>query len=115
MEPNYSTTNFLVFVLPFAAYYLGILIRKVTLSGANSPRISHQLLLGIPVSLIVVTPLIPVLNSGDLIAYLVTLGIIMEHGMLVNETATHHLKNLLARSGNNRNRMSNQIDDSLTA
>lgn len=44
--------------------------------------------------------MLPVLSAAysDSSALLVTLGIIIEHGMLVNETATIHLKNLGNRS-----------------
>ena len=55
-----------------------------------------NLLLGIPVSLVVVSPLLPVIAAtySNVPALLLTLGIVIEHGMLVNETATTHLKKL---------------------
>ncbi len=100
MEPNYSLNNFVVLLLPFLCYYLGIFIRKIVFPGTNSPPLLHQLLLGVPVSLVVVSPLVPVLAKtiSDLPAFLVSLGIIMEHGMLLNETATRHLSQLRKRA-----------------
>ena len=98
MEPNYTLANILGFAVPFACYYVGIIIRKIALSGPRSPPLSHQFLLGIPISLVVVSPLLPVAAAAysDAPAFLLTLGIVIEHGMLVNETATTHLHKLLA-------------------
>ncbi|SRR5258706_1728859 len=96
MEPNYSVTNVLAIVIPFLCYYFGIFVRKKVLPGKESPPLSHQFLLGVPVSLVVVSPLLPVLAAvySNTAALFVTLGVIIEHGMLVNETATVHLKKL---------------------
>ena len=96
MEPNYVLANIFGFSVPFACYYIGIVIRKVVLPGKSSPPLVHQLLLGIPVSLVVVSPLLPVVAAtySNVPALLLTLGIVIEHGMLVNETATTHLKKL---------------------
>jgi len=93
MEPdtvNPLLYNLFVGGVPFLSYFFGILVRKVVFPGQQSPSLLHQLLLGIPVSLIVVSPLLPVLaaTKTNLGGFLVTLGIIMEHGMIVNETAT---------------------------
>jgi hypothetical protein len=93
--------NLFVGGCPFVAFFLGIVIRKFALPGANSPPLHQQFLLGIPISLVIISPLLPVLaataTSEKLAGFLVTIGIIMEHGMLVPETATHHLQNLLQR------------------
>jgi hypothetical protein len=99
MEPNYSLTNAILFCVPFLCYYFGILIRKIALPGKESPPLGHQFLLGIPVSLVVVSPMLPVISASvsNTSAFLVTLGIIIEHGMLVNETATVHIKKLTSR------------------
>lgn len=96
MEPNYALFNFLGIAAPFACYYLGIFIRKKVLPGKDSPPLGHQFLLGVPVSLLVVSPMLPVLAAAysNTPALLVTLGIVIEHGMLVNETATSRLKKL---------------------
>jgi len=98
MEPNYTLNNILVGSVPFLFYYLGIFIRKVVFPGKESPPLSHQFLLGIPVSLAIVCPLLPVLKSayGNFSALGVTLAIIIEHGMIVTETATSRMKKLRA-------------------
>jgi hypothetical protein len=89
-------------LIPFVAYYLGIVIRKKALPSRDSASLPSQLLLGIPVSLIVATPFVPILRSAfatsDPMAYLVTVGIAMEHGMVVPETVTGHLRQLLERA-----------------
>ena len=95
MEPSYLLTNVLVFALPFGCYFFGIVVRKVAMPSASSAPWSHQLLLGVPVSMVVVGPLMPVLSRTltDVPALLVTLGVIMEHGMVVNEAAANIIKN----------------------
>ena len=97
------TFEFVVMCLVgFGAYYIGIIIRKVAMPGKDSPALLNQLLLGIPVSLIVVTPLLGVLGAAfrgtelNLFAALTIIGVIMEHGMLLNETLTKHLNKIVA-------------------
>jgi hypothetical protein len=99
-EPNFVVQNILLWVVPYLAYFLGIFIRKIVLPGANSPILSHQFLLGIPVGLVIVSPFLTFLRSAmssDVPIYLFNIGIIIEHGMLVQETATNHLKKLTRR------------------
>lgn len=76
--------------VPFAAYFTGIIVRKIALPGPNSPPLPRQLLLGVPFSLGIVSPILAVFSAeiGNLSACLVTVGLIMEQGMLLNETAT---------------------------
>ena len=97
MPPDYFMDNLLVILLPFSVYFLGIVIRRVALPGKDAPPLRSQFLLGIPVSLVVVSPMLPVFNSAmaDVTALLITLGVIMEHGMILNETITKHLQERL--------------------
>ena len=101
MEPNYSYVNAAAVLVPFGAYYLGIFIRRFALPGSSGPSLMGQFLLGIPVSLVVVSPFVPILGATNLPipGYLVTLGVIMEHGMLVHETAVSRLQKLLSSLG----------------
>lgn len=97
-EPNLVLDSLLIWGLPFVAYFLGIIIRKKAMPGKDSPPLSHQLLLGVPLCLVIVSPsLAAVMNAvkSDVSAYLFTLGVLMEHGMLVQETATRQLQGLL--------------------
>lgn len=99
-EPNFLMQNIFLWVVPYFAYFLGIFIRKTVLPGANSPVLTHQLLLGIPIGLVIVSPFLTFLRSAmssDVPVYLFNIGIIIEHGMLVQETATNHLKKLTQR------------------
>lgn len=96
-EPNYLWQNLAMWVIPYFAYFLGIYIRKKVLSGADSPALKHQFLLGIPVCLVIVTPFLALLRSAmgsDTTVYLFNIGIIIEHGMLVQETANNQLDKL---------------------
>jgi hypothetical protein len=98
MEPNYFWANLFFVAAPFVAYFLGIIIRGVAMPRRREILLRHQCLLGIPVSLVVVSPFLPVLNAttSNLPGFLVTIGVIIEHGMLVNETATYHLNQLIS-------------------
>ena len=87
--------------LGFLAYYLGIVIRKVALPGKHSPSLRDQLLLGLPISLGVISSLVAILNTAikeaDAASFLATLGLIMEHGMVLNETLTRRLQEITGR------------------
>jgi hypothetical protein len=103
VEPNIVLQNAAIWLPPFIAYFLGIWIRKRALPGRHSLDLSRQLLLGIPISFAVVTPLIELLlNGAELPQYLTTLGLAMEHGMIVNETLTHRLNKKLERPPRHR-------------
>ena len=98
-DDGYSTLliNLLQIGVPFAAYFAGIVIRKLAMPGDNSPSLGCQCLLGIPVSLVIVSPVLTVFSNSihNVSAFLLSVGIIMEHGMLVSETAAKHLQSLL--------------------
>ena len=98
---NTWVINTLQVGVPFAAFFVGIIVRKMALPGPNSPPLRCQMLLGVPVSLVIVSPLLTVFGEAihDPSAYLLTVGIIMEHGMLVTETAVKHLQNLIQSPG----------------
>lgn len=99
-EPNLLWQNLAIWVVPFIAYFLGICIRKITFPGQSSPSLQHQLLLGVPVALVIVSPILTIMKSSmsaDVTVYLFNLGIVIEHGMLVQETATNHLTKLAKR------------------
>jgi hypothetical protein len=98
VEPNLVWNSVVTLGLPFLAYFLGIIIRKVALPGKDSPPLSRQLLLGVPMCLVIVSPSIAAVGNAvrsDVGAYLFILGVLMEHGMLVQETATRQLHSLL--------------------
>ena len=76
----------LLCILPFAAYYLGVFIRKRVFPSENSPPLG----LAIPLSILVISPLLvtigPALNSANsVVGYMVTIGVIIEHGIFMNE------------------------------
>jgi len=89
-----------VWILPFFAYFVGIVIRKKAIPGPDSPPLNHQLLLGIPICLLVVSPQLTIFNAvrADVPAYLVSMGLIIEQGMLVQETVTRRIANLRQRN-----------------
>jgi len=96
-EANFTLINVAVWGLPFLAFFLGIVIKKEVFPGPNSPPLTKQLLMGIPVSLIVVSSLIAGIYEGireHFPAFIFTLGVLMEHGMLVSETLARQLEKL---------------------
>lgn len=103
--PSLLLQNVLVWVVPYIAYFLGIIIRKQALPGRNSPPLGHQMLLGIPIGLVVVSPSLTVFRAtvaADIAAYLLSIGIIIEHGMLVQEEATKRLRDLVGQKNTRR-------------
>ena len=98
---NSWVLNTLQVGVPFAAFFVGIVVRKVALPGPNSPRLGSQLLLGVPVSLAIVSPVLTIFaeNLRDMPVYLAAVGVIMEHGMLVTETAMKQLQRVLQEGG----------------
>ena len=86
-----------VWLFCFLAYFLGILIRKVALPGSDAPSLGKQFLVGIPVSCVVVPSLSTLLQSAvesstsNTASVFVTLGLAIEHGMVMNETVTKRL------------------------
>jgi hypothetical protein len=106
IQDSFALQIVAMWVLPFVAFYLGIVIKKEVFPGPNSPSLRKQLLMGIPVSLVVVSSLIAGIQEGireHVPAYLFTLGVLMEHGMLVSETLAHQLEKLgRMRTGESR-------------
>ena len=102
-DPRYYT--FAVIELcsvSFLAFFLGVFIRKFALPSRKSPPLHQLLLLSIPVSLVVVAPFIIIVPASisELPKTLLTLGIIMEHGMIVPEMVSAHLRQLLKEPTN---------------
>ena len=94
---SFALANLAIYGLPFVAFFLGIVIRKEVFPGPNSPPLPKQLLMGIPVSMVVVSGLITGIHEGvkdHIPAFIFTLGVLMEHGMLVSETLTQQLEKL---------------------
>lgn len=101
MEGSAATQQLWGCVLAFAVFFAGIVIRKYTFPGDNSPPLGKQLLLGVPMSLIIVCPLLlsflefaPTtqhVSTERIIHILMTYGVIMEHGMFLMERATRFI------------------------
>jgi hypothetical protein len=93
-EPSFLWQNFFVWVMPFIAYFFGIVVRRKLWPGKDSPGLGKQLLLGIPLSLVVVSPFLTFLRhvmSTDVTVYLFNLGVLAEQGMVLQEAATRLL------------------------
>lgn len=77
-------------IIPFFAYYLGIYIRKTVFPSPTSPPLKHQFLIAIPLSITVIAPLlatigVAITDAKSLSGYLITIGVIIEHGLFLNE------------------------------
>jgi cytochrome c biogenesis protein CcdA len=91
-ESAFTSATFLaLWVLPFASYYLGITIRKFAFSS-TSQNLVQLYLIGIPAGLVVVPPMLALCQSAlsatngqNHTAYLIALGVVMEHGLVVPE------------------------------
>ncbi|ABC30301.1 hypothetical protein HCH_03559 [Hahella chejuensis KCTC 2396] len=86
----FITQMVLLGVIPFAAYFLGVYIRITVFPSPQSLVMKHQFLVAIPLSVMVIAPLIVTLGQAitdaeNLSAYLITIGVIIEHGLFMNE------------------------------
>jgi len=95
MEPNYALTNILI-LLPFAAYYLGIVIRRYAFPDDFTSTLGRQFLVGVPMSIGVVVPLCTTVipNISSVLGYIAMIGLVIEQGMVLNETVSSRLKPL---------------------
>jgi hypothetical protein len=87
-----------VYIVPFAAYMVGIFVRNRFLPESASPSLKSLMILGLPIYLVAVCPMLMaaehnLVNLGY--GYLLTIGIVMEHGMIVHETAIARINQLL--------------------
>ena len=103
-EPSNILTLILIWVVPFLAYYLGVLIRKKAYTKEKSPDLSKQFLMAIPVCLIVVAPIVATLDNNGALSqnmanYFFTIGIIIEHGMLMQRKLTEQLATIGKNNG----------------
>lgn len=96
-ESAFFTQIFLIGVIPFLSYFLGVYIRNFAFPSAGSPSLKAQFLIAIPLSIGIISPLLLTLGSAisdtqSLSGYLVTIGVIMEHGMFMNEALAKRLQ-----------------------
>jgi hypothetical protein len=100
MEWKYSAQNAVVAIAPFLGYFLGVILRRVAFPGKHSLPLGRQIVLGIPVALVVIAVFSPALHitSANLTGFLMTIGLLVEHGMLLNEPVTYRLSRLSADS-----------------
>jgi len=95
-EPSAGDFNLVAreLLIPYAAYFLGVFIRRYGLPGDNTP-LRCLLLLAIPLNLTIVTPILlasySIIHAGAIYSYLVIIGIIMEQGMVVHEMMAKRL------------------------
>lgn len=94
---------FKLFVIPYGSYFIGIYVRNKWLPEEHSPSLSTLMIIGIPVCLVIVSPIL--IAAEDSLAtisyaYFLTVGIVMEHGMVVHETAIARInKAIKAKKG----------------
>jgi len=87
----------ITWIIGLFAYYLGIVIRKLAMPGKDSPPLSKQFLLGIPFSIATVALFSTTMQAAvqdstfSLNALVVAFGLIIEHGMILNEAASKRL------------------------
>jgi hypothetical protein len=102
-EPVLLTSSLTTYYgIPFLAYFVGIAVRKIALPGPQSPALLRQMVLGVPIALVIVSPLLPVFEAAiaaSTSSYLLTVGLVMEQGMIVQEVATRHIDELKKKIG----------------
>lgn len=95
----------LAYVLPFVAYYIGILVRYYAkfLHDSTPPPLREQLVAGIVFSVVAVAPLLPSIRlavtpeSIHLIPYMLIVVVIMQEGLVLHERAVAGVRKLVRR------------------
>jgi hypothetical protein len=98
-EPSVLLESVKFYLLCYAAYFIGIVIRNLSFPDAASPPLKKLLLLGVPICLTVITSAVASLEKTITTpaAYLYTIGIVMEHGMIVHETVISRVAEAVKR------------------
>jgi hypothetical protein len=99
--------NVLALTILFGAYFVGIVVRRVALPAPDSPSLGRLLLLGVPGSMLAVGglgSLVLKLDDFDIMRLIAAAAAIMEHGMIVHESALKTIQQLAAQGGLGRHR-----------
>ena len=101
---GYGAEYALTYVLPFLAYFLGILVRYHAkfLHDSDPPPLREQLVAGCVFSFVAAAPLLPSLRLAvsadggiDVIAYFLVIVVIMQEGLVLHERAVMAVKKLV--------------------
>ena len=101
---GYLGSYALTYVLPFLAYFLGIVVRYYArfLHDTDPPPLQEQLVAGCVFSFVAVAPLLPSLRLAvsadggvDVIAYFLVIVVIMQEGLVLHERAVTAVKKLV--------------------
>ena len=96
----------LIWILPILSYFGGICLRYYVFAEPSDWPFRHQMALGLFGALVVVVPMSGMLqaaldsmdsSAASFASYLITIGIIVEHGMVMQETVRKRL--MKARQG----------------
>ena len=95
-EPNF-VSEFILSLPFYAAYFFGTIVRKFGFREYRSPPLCQQLILCIPFSLLLVTPLV----SDDFFqrwgTFAMALGTFMIEGAFVTESAARYIEQRLSQ------------------
>ena len=107
----------LTYGAPFAAYYVGILVRHYAsfLRHAGSAPLGEQLIAGIVFSVVAVAPLLPAIiltvearDGFDVVAYILIIAVILQEGLVLHERAVTLVANLVTNA-NQPNATGNKV------
>ena len=90
--------NVQLYVVPYAAYFAGIYIRRRCFAEPNPPSLKVLVGLGVLVCLVIVTPFLQAARMTLIefgFPYLATIGTVMEQGLVAHETAVTRLQKVL--------------------
>jgi hypothetical protein len=82
-------------VTPYLAYFFGIFVRYRVMPSPTSPPLKDQMLLGVPMALLIVSPMLAGIDYTKTSAFLTVVGYIMFHGMALQESASRKLKDFI--------------------
>lgn len=100
----FSPEILLIIGVSFAMYYLGIVLRFYTFPGENPMPLGRQCAMGFIFAFPLVTSFLLVLRQAffgaevNEVAALAIMGILLEHGFVMNDTWTQKLKTIIDRN-----------------
>ncbi len=103
MGTLFTIESLTVISVSFGAYFLGIFLRFIALPGKDPMPLGRQYAIGFVLSFAIVTPFLVIMriaffgSETNAATALATIGIILEHGFVMNDTWTRKIDEMINR------------------
>lgn len=98
-----SIESLTVIAVCFATYFLGIVLRYFALPGKNPMPLRQQCAIGFVLAFAIVGPFLVVMRAAffgaetNAATAFATIGVILEHGFVMNNTLTREIRRMVSR------------------